>query len=106
MLRRRPAAATFVSIAAVFTSVWYVSAQSPRPPVAAVVSRAASSNAGVLNPASSPESLGFDSQRLTKLDAYMAKVKGLSQTSPGLRVAVDQSFHVVFLFGTALLAAS
>jgi hypothetical protein len=37
------------------------------------------------------------------LDAYMAKVKGLSQTSSGLRVAVDQSFHVVFLFGTALL---
>jgi hypothetical protein len=37
------------------------------------------------------------------LDAYMAKVKGLSRTSSGLRVAVDQSFHVVFLFGTALL---
>jgi hypothetical protein len=37
------------------------------------------------------------------LDAYMARVKGLSQTSSGLRVAVDQSFHVVFLFGTALL---
>jgi hypothetical protein len=37
------------------------------------------------------------------LDAYMARVKGLSQTSSGLRVAVDQSFHAVFLFGTALL---
>jgi hypothetical protein len=40
------------------------------------------------------------------LDAYIAGVKGLAQTSPGLRVAVDQSFHVVFLFATALLAAS
>lgn len=40
------------------------------------------------------------------LDAYMAKVKGLSQTSSGLRVAVDQSFHVVFLFGTALLVVA
>ena len=37
------------------------------------------------------------------LDAYMGTVKGLSRTSAGLRVAVDQSFHVVFLFGTALL---
>jgi len=40
------------------------------------------------------------------LDAYIARVKGLAKLSPGLRVAVDQSFHVVFLFGTALLAAS
>jgi hypothetical protein len=40
------------------------------------------------------------------LDAYMAVVKGLSQTSPGLRVAVDQSFHAVFLFVTALLIGS
>ena len=40
------------------------------------------------------------------LDAYMARVKGLSQTSSGLRVAVDQSFHVVFLFGTALLVVA
>jgi hypothetical protein len=40
------------------------------------------------------------------LDAYMAVVKGLSQTSPGLRVAVDQSFHAVFLFATALLVGS
>lgn len=40
------------------------------------------------------------------LDAYIGRVKGLAKLSPGLRVAVDQSFHVVFLFGTALLAAS
>jgi hypothetical protein len=40
------------------------------------------------------------------LDAYMARVKGLAQTSPGLRVAVDQSFHVLMLFGTALLVVA
>ena len=40
------------------------------------------------------------------LDAYMARVKGLSQTSSGLRVAVDQSFHAVCLFGTALLVVA
>lgn len=40
------------------------------------------------------------------LDAYMAKVKGLSTNSPGLRIAVDQSFHMITLFGTALLAAA
>jgi Protein of unknown function (DUF3307) len=40
------------------------------------------------------------------LDAYMARVKGLAQTSPGLRVAVDQSFHLLFLFGTALLVVA
>ena len=40
------------------------------------------------------------------LDAYIARVKGLSQSSPGLRVAVDQSFHVLFLFGTALLVVA
>lgn len=45
-----------------------------------------------------------DDRRL--LDAYMLRVKGLSQSGNlGLRVAVDQSFHFVFLFGTALLAA-
>jgi Protein of unknown function (DUF3307) len=42
-----------------------------------------------------------DDRRL--LDAYMTRVKGLAVTSPGLRIAVDQSFHVLFLFGTALL---
>ncbi|HET7443878.1 MAG TPA: DUF3307 domain-containing protein [Solirubrobacterales bacterium] len=41
------------------------------------------------------------------LNAWMAVVKGTNgATSPGLRVAVDQSFHVVFLFFTALLAAA
>lgn len=45
-----------------------------------------------------------DDRRL--LDAYMRKVKGLAESSPGLRIAVDQAFHVVFLFGTALLVVA
>lgn len=40
------------------------------------------------------------------LDAYMARVKGLTVSEPGLRVAVDQVFHILFLFGTALLAVA
>jgi hypothetical protein len=40
------------------------------------------------------------------LDAYMGRFKGLTVSSPGLRVAVDQSFHVLFLFGAALLAVA
>lgn len=40
------------------------------------------------------------------LDLYMAAVKGTADTSPGLRVAVDQSFHAVALFLTALIIAS
>jgi Protein of unknown function (DUF3307) len=45
-----------------------------------------------------------DDRRL--LDSYMAHVKGLSKTSTGLAVAVDQSFHAVTLFATALLVVS
>ena len=41
------------------------------------------------------------------LNAWMAVVKGTNgESSPGLRVAVDQSFHVLFLFATALLAVA
>lgn len=40
------------------------------------------------------------------LDAYMARVKGLTITAPGLRVAVDQSFHLLCLFGAALLTVA
>ena len=40
------------------------------------------------------------------LDAYMRRVKGLATGGNlALRVAVDQSFHFVFLFGTALYVA-
>jgi hypothetical protein len=43
-----------------------------------------------------------DDRRL--LDLWMRKVKGpASVESPGLMVAVDQSFHVAALFGLALL---
>lgn len=45
-----------------------------------------------------------DDRRL--LDAYMEHVKGLAETSSGLRVAVDQAFHVLLLFGTALLVVA
>jgi Protein of unknown function (DUF3307) len=41
------------------------------------------------------------------LDSYMRRVKGpASVDSPGLRIAVDQSFHIVALLGTALLVIS
>jgi hypothetical protein len=45
-----------------------------------------------------------DDRRL--LYAYMARVKGLTETSSGLGVAVDQAFHILFLFGTALLVVA
>jgi hypothetical protein len=40
------------------------------------------------------------------LNAYMVLVKGTSVPGSGLRVAVDQSFHVLFLFVTALLVVA
>ncbi len=40
------------------------------------------------------------------LDIYMAVVKGVSKGSAGLRIAVDQSFHVVMLFLAALIVGS
>lgn len=45
-----------------------------------------------------------DDRRL--LDAYMVRVKGVAEKSSGLRIAVDQAFHVLFLFGAALLVAA
>ncbi len=45
-----------------------------------------------------------DDRRL--LDSYMRKVKGVAESSASLRIAVDQSFHVVFLFATALLVVA
>ena len=46
-----------------------------------------------------------DDRRL--LDTYMRRVKGpASVESAGLMVAVDQSFHLVALLGTALLIVS
>jgi hypothetical protein len=41
------------------------------------------------------------------LDAYMRRIKGPgSVASPGIRIAADQSFHVLFLLGTALLVVA
>jgi hypothetical protein len=40
------------------------------------------------------------------LNAWMVLVKGtVAEQAPWVRIAVDQSFHLVFLFGAALLAA-
>src|SRR4029079_636125 len=72
MIRRTSSAAVAVAVAVALTSSWYVSARSSRQPSLSAASRATPS-AAALNPASSPEALGFDSQRLAKLDAYMAK---------------------------------
>jgi hypothetical protein len=46
-----------------------------------------------------------DDRRL--LDLWMRRVKGpASVKSPGLAIAVDQSFHAVALFGAALLVVA
>ncbi|HEX4305235.1 MAG TPA: DUF3307 domain-containing protein [Solirubrobacterales bacterium] len=46
-----------------------------------------------------------DDRRL--LDLWMRRVKGPNSVdSPGLAIAVDQSFHAVALFGTALLVVA
>ncbi len=39
------------------------------------------------------------------LDLYMVGVKRMTEAAPGLRIAVDQSFHAVALFLAALLIA-
>jgi CubicO group peptidase (beta-lactamase class C family) len=73
MIRRTSIGAAAVFVAVAFTFSWYVSAQSSRPSSSAA-SRAAGPAVAALSPATSPEALGFDAQRLAKLDAYMAKV--------------------------------
>lgn len=40
------------------------------------------------------------------LGRWMTAVKHAPQATPGLRLMVDQSFHVVCLLGAALVAAS
>ena len=74
MLRRTCLAAACVAVVVAFTSSWSADAQSARQPSSPGAARAASHATSALMPASSPEALGFDSQRLAKLDAYMAKV--------------------------------
>ena len=60
MVRRTSSAAVCVAVAVAFTSSWYVSAQSSRQASLSAASRATPA-AAALNPASSPEALGFDS---------------------------------------------
>ena len=74
MIRRTSVGAAAVFVAVAFTSSWYVGAQSSSRPSSSAASRAASPAVAALTPAPSPEALGFDAQRLAKLDAYMAKV--------------------------------
>ncbi len=57
-------------------------------------------NASVAAALAGPDGIQDDG-RLLDLDA--AAVKGLSQASLGLRIAVDQSFHALALFLTALI---
>lgn len=72
MLRRLSVAAGVVAVALASTFSWHATAQSARPSASAASSRAAGTTSA-LSSAPSPEALGFDAQRLAKLDAYMAK---------------------------------
>ena len=73
MLRPTAVAAVCVSAAVACTFPWHASAQSSRQSAPPAASRAGGPAASALNPAPSPEALGFDSQRLAKLDVYMAR---------------------------------
>jgi len=68
-MNRRLAAAVGVLVALALS--WPLGAQVARGPAAA--SARASAGTTALAPAPNPEALGFDMQRLSKLDAYMAK---------------------------------
>jgi len=107
MIRRTRVAAIFVAVAVAFTSSWYVSAQSAKPASASspVASRAASAAAAALMPAPSPEALGFDAQRLAKLDAYMAKAVADGRVA-GMSTLLARHGQVVSLktYGVSSLA--
>src|SRR5580765_4251776 len=68
MLNRRAVVAA-ATLAVAFVSFAPIGAQVARTPAPAASAR----NVAALNPASSPEALGFDAQRLAKLDTYMSK---------------------------------
>lgn len=72
MFRRTTVAALAAAVLAFATS-WHAHAQSLSTARPAPAASAANRGAAALAPASSPEALGFDSERLAKLDAYMAK---------------------------------
>ena len=73
MLRPTTVAAVCISAAVACTFPWHANAQSSRQSAPPAASRAGGPAAAALNPAPSPEALGFDSQRLAKLDVYMAR---------------------------------
>jgi CubicO group peptidase (beta-lactamase class C family) len=68
--RRRRTAAAVVVVALALS--WPLGAQVARR-ATGTSARASASPAAALTPASNPEALGFDAQRLARLDAYMAK---------------------------------
>ena len=105
MLRRTAVAAACVSAAVAFTSPWHASAQSSRPSSPPAASRAGSPAVAALNPAPSPEALGFDAQRLAKLDAYMAKVVADGRVS-GMSILLARHGQVVTekMYGVKSLA--
>ena len=70
---RRTHVAALAAAALAFTTSWHANAQALPTARPAPAASAANRGAAALVPASSPEALGFDSQRLAKLDAYMAK---------------------------------
>jgi CubicO group peptidase (beta-lactamase class C family) len=104
MFRRTAVAAACVLAILASTSPWHASAQSSRPSPSAAA-RAASLAAGALNPASSPEALGFDAQRLAKLDAYMAKAVADGRVA-GMSTLLARHGQVVSekMYGVASLA--
>src|SRR5512136_512905 len=74
MLRRSRLSSLCLAAVLAFTTSRLITAQSTRKVVSAPTVKAASHvSAAALMPASNPEVLGFDAQRLAKLDAYMAK---------------------------------
>src|SRR5262245_2317983 len=71
MLNRRHRAVATVLVALAVSGP--LRAQVARTTTAPSTNAAPRNSAGALNPAPSPEALGFDAQRLAKLDAYMGK---------------------------------
>jgi CubicO group peptidase (beta-lactamase class C family) len=74
MTRRSFAAAT--GVLAAFALSWPLGAQVARRSAPASATTTTGTATRALNPAPSPEALGFDAQRLGKLDAYRAKAVG------------------------------
>jgi len=104
MHRRTTVTAVLVSLGVALASSLYVHAQSGRQP--SLPARSASpAAAAALMPASSPDALGFDAQRLAKLDAYMAKAVADGRVS-GMSTLLARHGRVVVekTYGTRSLA--